>query len=245
MTYKEYQFFSSNSVDQKYVTFPIRGNAKCHAFRINEVCIPLSYSTTDSSNNQLVFERSGSVKTATVPHGNHNAVTFVAALKKALNDAADVKNFDVTYNELTRSLTISADTTFTIHPFSQGSTMYRQIGMKKYQGSASGTSVTFGVADVTNTAPLLLTSSHLTSKNVMFVSEANINVLCMIDVSSPQNSVCKWVNHRGNFIEADLEIAQVDFTILNSATLKPVDLSQPFSVIISMVTDPDDLALVS
>ena len=243
--YREYQFFSSNSVNQKYVTFPIKGSANCYAYKIHEVCIPLSFNTTNDSNNQIVIEREGSRKTASIPSGNYNSVTFVAALKKSFNDVADVKNFDVLYDELTRKVTIKADTSFTVLPFSKGTTMYRAIGMQKYTPATSGTDVTFKVADFTNTAPLLLTSSQLTSKNVTYVADTNISVLCMIDISQPQNSVCKWVNHCGSYIETESEISQIDFTLLNAATLRPVDISQPFSVILSMVTDADDLAPIS
>ncbi|KAJ3024495.1 hypothetical protein HDV00_000911 [Rhizophlyctis rosea] len=168
MVYRQYAFFTGNSVDQNNVSFPIRGSPYVAAYKIHEVTIPLAFNTTDSSNNQIVFERNGSVKSATVPSASYTAATFPGALQTALNNVSTVKDFTVTFDENTRALTISAGSAFTIRPFAQGTSMYRQLGMTKYTAPAAGTSVTFGVSDFTNTAPLLLTSTQLNSKHMVF-----------------------------------------------------------------------------
>lgn len=241
MGYKQLHFFSGNSVDPLNVSFSIRGTPYVDRFKVLSVNIPLAYNTTDSSNNVIVFERSGSTKRASVPPGSYNAATFPAALQAALNDVSTVKDFTVTFNEVTRALVIAASTPFTIQPFQGGTTAYRQIGMNKFSPAGTGTSVTFGMCDFTNTSPLLLTSSTLVSKDMSYVNEENINVLAMVDTNAPQASVARWEN-TGGWVHAGQELSRVDFKFLNAATLLPIELSQPYSVTIGILTDQDDLA---
>jgi len=188
-----------------------------------------------------VFERAGSTKTATVPKGNYTAATFPAALQSALNDVSAVKDYSVTFDEVTRRLTISAGSTFTIHPHNRGTTAYRQLGMNKYSSPITGASVTLGISDFTTTAPLLLTSTQLNSKDMVYIGDENINVLCMIDMNSPQGSVAKWVNYSGAYLSCGAELPSVDLRLLNGATLLPLELSQPYSVTMSILTDEDDI----
>ena len=70
--------------------------------------VPLAFNTTDSSNNTLVFERAGSVKSTSIPAGNYSAATFPTALQKALHDASTLKDFVMSWDKLTRRLTVSA-----------------------------------------------------------------------------------------------------------------------------------------
>ena len=233
--YKEYQFFTNNSRDQ---TFSLRASPYIDRFKVLRVTIPLSYNTTDSSNNALRYDRDGNKTTVRIPKGNYNASSFPAALQTALNNGSD-NNWSVTYNEVDRSVTISGTNPFTIQPYEQGTTMYRMLGLSKYDVPSSGTSATFGIADLTNSAPLLLASSNLTSKDLSYVGDERINVLAMLDTSTPQNGVAHWINN-GSYVFCGTEVSTVDFRGLNANTLLPVDLSQPFSVAIGCLTDPDD-----
>ncbi|KAJ3027991.1 hypothetical protein HDV00_010703 [Rhizophlyctis rosea] len=62
----------------------------------------------------------------------------------------------------------------------------------------------------------------------------------MIDTSAPQSSVAKWIN-QGGYVECGAEMPNVDFRILNASKMLPVELSQPFSVTLSILSDEDDL----
>lgn len=241
MVYRDYNLFSNSSVSQKDVSFAIRGSPYVAAFKIHSCTIPLAFNTTDSSNNAVVFDRAGSTKIATIPKGNYTSATFPAALQTAMNDQSTVKDFVVTFDEVTRKLTISAGSAFTINGYSGGTTAYCQLGMGKYTPSQTGTAVTGGISDFTNTAPLLLTSTQLNSKDMVYAGDENVSVLCMIDVNSPQGSVAKWINHCGSYVAVGAELPSIDLRLLNAATLLPVDLSQPFSVTLSILTDDDDV----
>ncbi|KAJ3028974.1 hypothetical protein HDV00_009895 [Rhizophlyctis rosea] len=240
MVYKQYSFYTGNAVDQKDVTFPIRGSPFVAAFKLREVTIPLAFNSTDSSNNTIVFERSGSVKSAQVPAGNYNAATYPPALQKAMNDASAVKDYTVTWDEVTRRLTISAGSSFTIRNFSGGTTMWKQLGMSKYGQPISGSSVTMGIADFTSYAPLLLVSTRLNSKDMAYAADENINVLASIDANSAVGSVARWINHNGSYLNVGSNLPSLDLRLLNGSTLLPVDLSQPYSLTLSILTDIDD-----
>ncbi|KAJ3025684.1 hypothetical protein HDV00_012576 [Rhizophlyctis rosea] len=239
MVNRQYSLFSNNSIDQKNINFPIRGSPYVVRFKIHKITIPLSYNTTDSSNNSFTFERNGSVKTATLPPGNYTAATFPQALQDVLNAVSTVRDFAVSFDTTSRKMTINAGSAFTVRPFSGGTTLYRQLGMGKFQTQASGLSVTFGIPDFTNSAPLLLTSTSLSSKHMVYAGDENINVLAMIDTNAPQGSVAKWVN-QGGYVECGAEMPNVDSRILNASTMFPVELSQPFSVTLSILSDEDD-----
>ena len=113
------------------------------------------------------------------------------------------------------------------------------LGLSKYDVPSSRMSATFGIADLTNSAPLLLASSNLTSKDLSYVRDERINILAMLDTSTPQNGVAHWINN-GSYVFCGTEVSTVDFRVLNANTLLPVELSQPFSVAIGCLTDPDD-----
>lgn len=239
MVYKQYNFYTNNAVDPINASFAIRGSPYVDRFKIVSVSVPLAYPTTDSSNNVVVFERSGSIKNATIPTGSYNAATFPTILQQAMNDVSAVKDYVVSYNETTRSLSITAGGSFTIHPFSRGTTAYRQLGMTKFSNGSAGTTVTFSNVDFTNYTPLLLTSNTLVSKDATFVNEENVNVLAMLDTDAAPNTVARWENF-GSWLFCGAEMPKVDFRILNAATLLPVELSQPYSVTLAILTDPDD-----
>lgn len=238
--YTEVHTYSSNAFDPNNPSFPIRSAPYVDRFKILRCSIPLAYESTDSSNNVVVFSRGGFTKHATIPSASHNSATFPSALQDALNAVADTKDFVVTYDQNTRRLTLSAGSSFTIHNFSGGTTAYSQLGMNKYEPAKSGSSITFGVADFTNYAPLILTSSTLVSKSVVYASEEAINVLALIEPNAPQNSVVSWNNLNGGWLPCGSTLSRLDFRLLNGRTMLPVALSQPYSVSIGFLTDPDD-----
>lgn len=238
MVYKQVHIFSGNAVDSKNTSFTLRGAPFVDRFKIMSITLPLAYLTTDASNNKVVIERDGTLKTVTIPPASYNATTFPVALETALN-AVSTNNFTVTYSELGRNLTIAGENPFTIHPFQRGTTAYRQLGMGKFSPSVTGTSIALGICDFTNTAPLLLTSSTLVSKDLTFVGEENVNVLAMIDVSSPPNAVATWTN-KGSWVTCGADVANIDFRFLNASTLLPIELQQPFAVTVGILTDQDD-----
>lgn len=238
--YKEIHLYSNDAYDQSLPTFSVKGNPFVSKFKINQVILPLAFTSTDASNNAVVFNRNGSTKTAVVPPGNYNSSTFPQTLQDALNNVSTVKDFSVSYDGTGNLLTITAGSSFTVENFQSGTTAYAQLGMGKYDSPRTGTSVSFGVPDFTNAAPILLTSTNLVSKDVTYCGYDNINVLAMIDTNGPQNSVVTWKNLEGRWLECGTEISTLGFRLLNARTLLPVQLSQPYAVSIGILTDAED-----
>ena len=241
--YKEYRFFTNQGDDLQDVSISVRGAPHVAYFKIHEVTIPLAFNSTDASNNRVVFERDGTKYEAILPPGSYNALTFSQALTAALNTVTAIKDFGVTFDDTKHIMTITAGGNFTIRPFPE-TTAYRQLGMTKFTRPTTGSSVLFGVADLTNTAPILLTSNSLVSRDLTYLGEENSSVLCMLHCDAPQNSVLNWVNN-GSYVSCGAELPYLSLQILNAATMLPLQINQPFSVTFSILTDEDDVELYS
>jgi hypothetical protein len=242
MPYTEVHINTSNAIDQLNPSFSIQSAPFVDRFKILRCVIPAAYQSTDISNNQVVFFRAGNTRTATIPPGNYTSVTFPTALQTALNEASDIGDFLVSYDHTTRRLTITADSAFRIGSFLDGTTAYSQLGMSRFEQPPTNDTVSFGVADFTAYAPLLLTSSSLVSKSIVYANEENINVLAMIDMNAPQNSMVTYINENGSWLNSGVSLSNMNLKLLNARTLLPVRLSQPYSVSIAILTDPRDHA---
>lgn len=194
MGLKEYHLFSSNSISDKQVSFNICGSIYAAYCRIARAVIPLSWSTTHYGNNTIAFVLNGTTYKARIKEGNHNVSTMPDAIKNALTTAAP-NGWNVTFDTITRRLTITGTTAFTLLPFDSGngSTAYRTIGLEKFQ-TRTGTNVELKTGDFTNNSPILVTSSTLTTHNSSFSGEDQINLLTSIPTTSPVGSFIDYQN---------------------------------------------------
>lgn len=242
MVYKELHLFSNDAFDPQNPSFSIRQAPHVDRFKVLKCVIPLAYKSTDSSNNVVTFTRNGATKQAVVPPGNYNSTTFPTALQDAMNSVSAVADWTVTYDADANTLTItSGSDPFTISNFQGGTTMYSQIGMTKYSLPQSGTSITFQSPDFTNWSPLILTSPSLVSRDVIIGGDESINILAVIEVAAPQNSVAIWHNVAGGWFETGgFDLSRVEFRLLNAKTLLPITLSQPYIISIGVLTDAED-----
>jgi hypothetical protein len=244
MPYKEIHVYTSNSYDQANIIIGLNSPPYVDRFKLLRASIPLAFQSTDASNNRIAFVRGGTTKVASIPSGNYNAASFAPALQAAMNSVSSTQDFAVSYDSTANRLTINSPSApVTILPFGQGTSMYTQLGMSKYDSLLTGTTVTFkGTPDFTSMAPLLLTSSTLVSRDVTFAGEEAINCLAMIDITSPQNSVQSYVNVNGGWLDAGTEVSSIELRLLNANTLQPVQMSQPYCVSVGILTSPADMA---
>lgn len=241
MVYKELHLYSNDAYDPQNPSFNIRQAPFVDRFKVLRCVIPLAYMSTDASNNTLTFTRSGSTKQAVVPAGNYNSTTFPSALEQAINSVSAVADYTVTYDSDANTLTIAAGSPFTINNYQGGTTMYAQIGMTKYSQPQTGSSITFQSPDFTNWSPLILTSPSLVSRDVIIGGDESMNILSVIPIDGPQNSIVSWENTNGGWFETGgFDLSRVEFRLLNAKTLLPITLSQPYLVSIGILTDPDD-----
>lgn len=234
--YQELHFYSNGSDS----SFPVSGSPFVDRFKILSVSIPLTYNTTDAQSNKIAYSRSGSTKTATVPVGSYNSATFPSALEDALNASSDVKDFAVSFDNLTRKLTITASQPFSIR--GDGTTMNAALGLQKNQNTPSATSVTFGnVADFTQSSPLLLTSTSLFTKSVILAGSEQVSILATVPITSAQGTLGYWANTNGEYLYCGTNVNRIDFKLLSARTLQPVNVSG-FSVSVGILSDSDDVA---
>jgi hypothetical protein len=237
--YKEFScFVFPNSVRTTHI---LRNSPYIDRFKILSIELPMSFYTTNSNNNIIVFQEGATVKSCTLPPGNYTIDTITNAIANAMNSVSS--GYSCNFNLLTRNLTITNATAFSIRSFTNGSTAWRTIGAHRLSDSASSTTWTGNVVDLTSNAPFLLVSSELSSHDLTFIGFEHINVLAMVSTNAPNGSVMSWTNP-GGYVYCGQNLSYVSFMLLDSSTLLPVDLNnQPMAITIGTLSDPDDIAM--
>jgi hypothetical protein len=239
MVYRELYFSSANADnnDMSDPIFSIPENIFVDRWRIESVTLPLSWNVVGDHNNTITVIEGGVPRTVGIPSGNYNVATLGPALQTALGGT-----YQVTFNETTRKYTISNNTAFQVAPGTMGTGIWRIIGMSKTLPTPSATSTVMpNVADLTNNAPVLLTSTSISSPHLTFAGRHTSNIIAVIPIDAPQGSYMTYQN-MGSFLESSTSLSLIDFHILDSATLRPLQLNGcPFFVKLSVLTDQDDV----
>jgi hypothetical protein len=89
-----------------------RGISRISSIIIDEIVIPFTFYTINSTNNVLKFDNN--TKTATITPGNYTTTTLSSALISAIDTAYGTTTTVVNYNISTFKLTISRGTAFTL-----------------------------------------------------------------------------------------------------------------------------------
>ncbi|MCU1372712.1 MAG: hypothetical protein JWO77_3906 [Ilumatobacteraceae bacterium] len=239
MTWKNYLFDSSVAHDSSKPVFSMRNSGYIDRFKVLECMIPSSWYSTASNNNTVNVTVGGSIYNATIPSGNYTVSTFPAALQSALTTAV-ANGWTVTFNDVQRNLTITGTTAFTFNNYTAGTSAFKQIGMEKNISTASGTTWTGSVIDLSGITSLLLTSTQLTSRDVTYSGYGQVSVLLKIDIAGPVGSYIQYRNP-GSYVYMGSDLHYADFQLLDGSTLLPVNLNgKSFSLNIGICTDSDD-----
>lgn len=243
MVFRNYLFDSSTAYDSSRPTFNIRTATTIDRFKVLEVLIPSSWYSTGTNNNQVSITIGANTYLVTIPPGNYNVSNFPAVLSTALTSAI-ANGWNVTYNDVSKALTITGTTAFTVNNFTQGTSSYKQLGLDKFAINGSATSFTGSVIDLSGISSLLLTSSQLSSRDITFAGYSHINVLCKVDITSGPGSYIHWKNP-GSYVSAGIDINFIDFQWLDSSTMLPVSLNgKSFSLSLGTVGEEDDLVMI-
>ncbi|KAJ3143785.1 hypothetical protein HDU89_002217, partial [Geranomyces variabilis] len=83
-------------------------NLDVQYYKIKEIIIPaINLQTVNEGNNQIkVRENDGTEHTATIPTGTYNSANFAPAVQSAITSSGALQNYTVTYDNLTKKLTI-------------------------------------------------------------------------------------------------------------------------------------------
>jgi hypothetical protein len=240
MVYRQILLDSASSYDVSKPTFNLQSPFFVDRFKVLSAQIPNSFYSTGNTNNQIAFKEETTTYYAQLNPGFYNASSMPEEMARAMNATPSTNGYSVTYNEDTKSLTITGTNAFTVLGNDQGTTAWNSIGARKVGVYPTGTSVTLGVADFTGISSLLLVSSQLISRDNMFLGNENISVLAYIPCSSHPGSVIQWTNP-GSYLFYGSDLSYLELRLLDSATLREVDLNgNPFQVTLGVLTDNDD-----
>lgn len=239
--YNQYVFDSSNAYDPSRPTFTLRSAPYIDRFKVLSVTLPLSFYSTGTHNNQIAFVEGDDTqpKFATVPPGFYNAATYPGKLQAAMN-AVSSNAYVVTYNEDGRSLVITGTDPFCVEGGQAGTTAWQQIGVPRVGRSSKGNTVKLNIANFAGPSSVLLVSSQLQSRDLVFAGNEQIGLVASIDLTSPAASVIRHEN-LGSYLNFGANLSYVEFRLLDGGSLREIDLqNQPFSVVVASLSDPDD-----
>lgn len=238
MVYKSILFDSSTSYDNTTPTFNVKNSPRIEYFKVLEVQIPNSFYACGTNNNRVAVTEGATTKIATLPLGSYNISSFPIALAAALNSVSS--GYAVQYNVNLRNLTISNATAFSVQGLDGGTTAYKMIGANKHIASPAATSFTGNYIDLTGCTSVLLVSGALQSRDMCYANYEYISALAMIPLNAPNGAMSYWKNN-GSYLYMGSTLSRCDFTLLDSASLLPLDLNgQAFQVTIGITTDSDD-----
>lgn len=221
-------------------------------FKIISATIPFTYYTINSTNNTFTLTESagGGATTVTIPVGNYNATTFIAAIQTALNSAsANTLTYTATYNGTTGKLTFTNTgggvTTFTFTFGTTGDSGFTNPRLLMGFDAGANTSTT----SQSLTAP---SAAMIQGDNYIYVNCSLGNgipnyipltitgagggatpIVASVDVNVDAGEIINWVDENPQyFFSMELQqLSQIDFylTLGNSPT--KLDLNgQPFKL---------------
>jgi hypothetical protein len=240
MVYREFLLDSSTSLNSSNPTWQVPSSPFVENMKILSVTLPASFYGVAGHNNRIVVKEGSNTFTVILPPGHYNSETFPGQLATTLNSAGTNNNYTVTFNETGRNLTIAATNNFQILALASGTTAYRLIGSKKTDLTPLGTSFTGNTIDLGGTNCVLLSSNSLLSRNSVFLNSQTSNILCMVPLLSPNNSLVYWKNP-GSYLNMSTQLTHINIQLLASESMQPLDLNgASFQIHLGYTDDPDD-----
>lgn len=194
-----------------------------------------------------MFAESGdtTLRRAVLPDGTYDSSSILTALGNSMTTAGS-QTYTVVYDQVSRKLTISSpNKEFKVVGGSRGSTAFLQLGIDKVNESGYGKVVTFpNTLNLSASQPILITSRTLqTNGAILYPSGINSDMNCLAAINPDGfGDVLSWVNPSENFHKAeDLTLNQIDFQIVDSASLEVVKTNSPITIHLGIYDDPTDL----
>lgn len=212
-----------------YISDPI---FNVQSVKVSEVCIPNSFYTFDSRNNQFSFkEGSGTVTTFSITPGNYTASTLISHLKTQLEaNSENTRTYTLTYSSSTAKITYAVSaSTFTILPIDNS--CYYELGLQDSLSSAAA-SITSGVIDLSGVKVVNLVSSSF-GGNVANVVGSQYNVFCSIPVNVSFLGILYYQNSN-EFVDVNLDnLYTASFTLMDER-MRPLTNTQDFQITLQL-----------
>lgn len=238
--YKELSFYSGNAINSDEPVFGL-GHETCFVdrYKLISAYIPMSFQSTNTANNSVAWMEGATLKTTSIPQGQYNLTTFPLQLQTSMNSQSS-NNYVVTFDLTTRSLKIVGTSAFQILPGNAGTSMYKQMGVSRYNSMTPATTQNLGVSDFTANAPIMLTTSALSSENAKMIGFSDSNCLAVIPAAAQPGSFLEYTG-TGSWLEAGQELSIMNFRLIDASTGNVISLNgNGYCVTIGVLTDVDD-----
>lgn len=240
--YKEYHFSTSTTNNTDEPVFSL-GADSCYVdrYKIISAYIPMSFDPINSANNMISWREGDQIYNATVAAGRYDIEDFPGALQTAMDDSSSPSTFRVTFDLLTRKISIQGSTPFQILSGMNGTSLWRVLGISRTISQPVGTNITLGVTDLTSNAPLILSSSTLSSRHSVMVGQNAINCLAVIPADGNPGQFVHYVNPSSGWLECQQDLTFIDFRLIDSTSGRAVSLNgNGYFVSLGVLTDSDD-----
>jgi hypothetical protein len=217
---KQIYFDSQNSQNGSLdaPNFSLTDTYKIKGFRVNNICIPTSFSLVNSYNNTFKLITTAGANSVVLPQGNYTATTYNTALTTALPGG-----FTPTFNSITGKFTITGSQTFSLNFV--GTNSHKFLGYPKNTITSSATSQTSsGVVNFSGTDYLLLVSTNLGSKDTGLAGFAGINCLTKVNNSVSAGNIISQYLFDSTFYRADQNLQSFDL-VLYDDNFVPISLN--------------------
>jgi len=202
--------------------------------RLNTLVLPLSYYNVRDETNTIVFGDGGTTKSATLKEGVYSGSQLADEVARVLSEKGS-QTYTATFDIVTGKLTVSAPGTFKF--ISSGTTASRILGLKGDTSPATTYTMPQPV-DLTGTQLLLVNIPEVSNGGaVVYVGRESLNILDAIPITNDLGTVQVFTSHQPEFLDInDQVLSEISIRLLDSATLKPLDLhGETFQVILDIL----------
>ncbi|KAI9098227.1 hypothetical protein DFS34DRAFT_659010 [Phlyctochytrium arcticum] len=141
------------------------------------------------------------------------------------------QGYDITFDNVTKKLTITSDAPFKIGNSQSGTTAWRVLGSEKDNSPNKATSYTFPYqVDLSNTSVLLLCSTSLNS---------SMNVLTMIPNVQSGNII--HYQQDSDWIYCGTTVSQLDLSLIDGQTHKSLETRSPMYIRLAVADEYEDV----
>lgn len=219
-----------------------------YGFRIVSCSFLQSWDGISDMNSTIMWaeQGDGSLRRAELPRGTYTSASITDVVAEALT-ASGTQQYTASYDPITRRLTVSTTDSlpFKLASGSRGSTSYLQLGLSQTADLGLGMQLTLpNCLNLAAAQPLLLCSRTLQNDCILYPSGAGsgTNALACIQPDVGGDLVYFENPSTEFFRMPETSISEIDLSLVDSASMRTINLTSPLVVVIGFYDDPQDLA---
>jgi hypothetical protein len=210
-----------------------------HKYKLENLELPLTFFTINSSNNSLVINNGTTDATITIPVGDYTSTSICSTLETLLNAAPIAEIFTVTYSTVTYKVTIACSGTFKIL---SSSTCQSWLGLGETDTSLVASYTCPNVLDLTGPKSVYVVSSELSSDKVLYGGE-RMNIIAKVPLHNAKGAILYYEDAKSyGWATAKTDLSTLSLRLLDADTLKPIELNgSSWSCTLGYSDDTSDL----